>query len=208
MCPAGENCTSSAGVDESSALLQTRNTWGCAWKDEDPHSSNHNGECCNHPSRPLHSIKGKWWGAQCSFQCKFCSNAGEDVNRFCGSGCGGCYLGGDEVVPCCPGLSIHTEDGRMICRADSRKPCAGQDEDPHGPHFNGQCCPTLVEVLGRWSSAECTSRCVGCSAAGEDVFRFCGSGCDGGCHRTTREYAPCCAGLHEELEHDKFFCRA
>merc|ERR1712087_187654 len=40
---------------------------------------------------------------------------GEDTHRECGSGCGGCHSGGEEIVPCCSGLEEVKRDGKYVC---------------------------------------------------------------------------------------------
>merc|ERR1719330_1655325 len=82
---------------------------------QDPYH-NHDGQCCTNTYQPLYKVKGKWYSETCSYQCKTCSTEGEDVYRYCGSHCGGCHAGGDELVPCCPGYYESLEGGKHICR--------------------------------------------------------------------------------------------
>lgn len=236
--PESGSCAGSA-TEETNALLQvaSSSTFGCAWNDEDPHKPTNLGHCCLNLFRPLHKVKGRWRGRECSFKCMFCSGRGEDVNRFCGSGCDGCHPGGNEVLPCCPGLSAFREyDGRYICRLgiswgsswDSSRgsganatSCAGLDEDPRqavaghaGDEGSGECCEPLVAVTARWSSGDpqCATRCVMCSPEGEAMFRL---GDDEGhanegCEAkkgTHLGFAPCCPGLQESEEGGKRICR-
>lgn len=234
------NCIGQGGAEESNALLQvtSRSGFGCAWDDEDPHKNVNFGHCCASPFRPLHKVKGRWSGPECSFKCMFCSGRGDDVNRFCGSGCDGCHPGGNEVLPCCPGLSARREyGGRYICRlgiswggyrgsgANAPAPtCAGLDEDPrqaaaagHGDddEGGGTCCEPLVAVTATWSSSDpqCATRCVMCSPEGEAVYRFGDKEghANEGCEAkqgTHLGFAPCCPGLRESVEGGERICRA
>ncbi|CAE8585365.1 unnamed protein product [Polarella glacialis] len=86
----------------------------CAPAGKDPYDPelDADGKCCD----GLHKVKSKWWGSQtCNFHCLVCSKAGEDVYRYCGSGCGGCHAGGDALVPCCTGLTQKLVKGRHMC---------------------------------------------------------------------------------------------
>merc|ERR1719356_293950 len=96
---------------EAASLISS----SCASHGQDPYAHGKNHHCCHDAHKPLYMVKSKWYSSTCSFRCQQCTGYGQDMYRYCGSGCGGCHMGGDEVVPCCPGLSSRLVNGKYKC---------------------------------------------------------------------------------------------
>jgi len=216
----GEDDTCPAGLEDSALLQVGGNHSHCAHDGQDPHH-HHNGQCCH----GLHKVKHKWSGDTCRFLCKHCSSLNEDTHRYCGGHCGGCHTGGDELLPCCAGLTEKKVGGKFICVANEvqsliSSSCAKHGEDPYAHGKNHQCChhahTPLYKVKSKWPPSHhshdshhhhstCSTRCMQCTGFNGDTHRYCGSHC-GGCHHGGSEVVPCCPGLTEHLVGKKFKC--
>jgi len=218
---AGDGDTCRAEAEDSAALLQhgilaVGEKGQCAWSGQDPYANGRDHTCCHGGAKPLQKVLRKWQGpyTKCTYLCKECSSEGEDVYRYCGTGCGDkCKLN------CCPGYEEHKENSKVICRQSTgwtARGCASAGEDPYARGKNHKCCDEylhgrhavpLQKVLRKWSGSKCTYRCEKCSRRGEDIFRFCPSGCHGCQNQQGPTVIHCCPGLSARKVRGKYICQ-
>mmetsp|Transcript_3660 Transcript_3660/g.10163 ORF Transcript_3660/g.10163 Transcript_3660/m.10163 type:complete len:97 (-) Transcript_3660:78-368(-) len=63
-----------------------------------------------------YKVKNKGYDSKCRFRCESCSREGEDIYRHCRRQKRGQCDTDNGVAPCCSGLTVRKEGGRMICR--------------------------------------------------------------------------------------------